>query len=296
MPDPESAEPASVTDIDELQRFRGIERLRNHWSRPIGPRSYYWYLTFEQCPQLGLLAAACQSAIAFPYYDLVSVQGLHLTLDRIAFDGDISLAQLGEIEVAARIICREISPFGVTIGRLSGTPGAIGFTAFPVQPLAALRNALRKATLSVYPGAPAGASRFHPHVTIAYANSDGIPAAEVIPVVEQLNPIADADVTIHDAALVLLERDRRAYTWQVVSRIPLRQGGEHLRAGRATPEPSVRHGARRDALRALVSGGDRRGCFLVLVWRSTAQSPGGVLRAALRGLTDSCTSPPQSRW
>jgi len=231
MPDPELTEAIRVTDIDELERFRSIQRLRNHWSRPIGPRSYYWYLTFEQSPQLGLLAAECQRAIAFPYYDPISTQDLHLTLDRIAFDSEIALLQLDEIEAAARIICQEISPFDVTIGRLGGTPGAIGFTAFPVQPLAALRNALRKATLSVYPAAPLRHSGFHPHVAIAYSNSDDIPAAEVIAVVKRLNPVAYVDVTINDGALVLLERDHRAYKWQVVSQVPLRHCGKRLRTG-----------------------------------------------------------------
>src|SRR5712691_5433248 len=120
---------------DKLERFRQLRWLHNHWSRPIGPRAYYWYLTFENSPELHRLAAECQQALAFPYYDLTPLSDLHLTLDRIAFDGDITPDQLGTIETAARRACREVLPFDVTIGCLGGTAGAVGFTAFPARPI-----------------------------------------------------------------------------------------------------------------------------------------------------------------
>jgi hypothetical protein len=77
-----------------------------------------------------------------------------MTLDKIAFDGDLTPDQLHRIEAIAARACREIQPFDVTIGPLSGTPGAIGFFCFPIQPIHELRNKLRQATLSVYPEAP----------------------------------------------------------------------------------------------------------------------------------------------
>jgi hypothetical protein len=66
--------------------FRNIAMLRNHWSRPASPRAYYWYLTFADAPELHALTAQCQQAIAFPCYDPVPLENLHLTLDRIAFE------------------------------------------------------------------------------------------------------------------------------------------------------------------------------------------------------------------
>lgn len=132
-------------NLEELERFRNLRWLRNHWSRPIGPRAYYWYLTFEDSPELRSLARECQKAIAFPYYDLTPPYGLHLSLDRIAFDGDITLDQLGAIEAAAIRACREIPPFDITIDSLGGTPGAIGFTVSPAQPIRDLRDAFRAA-------------------------------------------------------------------------------------------------------------------------------------------------------
>lgn len=216
----DSRNPAS---LEELERFRNLRWLRNHWSRPIGPCAYYWYLTFEDSPELHALSRECQERIAFPYYDLTPPGDLHLTLDRIAFEDDITPDRLGAIEAAAIRACREIPPFDITIGSLGGTRGAIGFTVSPAQPLRDLRDTFRAAALSAYPGAPIGHSGFHPHVTIAYANSDGVPAAEVVATVEKLNAVARADVTvaIDKGVLVLLERRQRSYIWQPVSRIPL---------------------------------------------------------------------------
>ena len=212
---------ADLADLDGLERFRTIQWLHNHWARPIGPRVYYWYLTFSNSPALHALAGECQQAIAFPYYDLTPVPDLHLTLDRIAFDGAITPDQLAAIEAAAADACRTVAPFPVTVGALGGTRGAIGFTASPAQPVRDLRDALRAATLSVCPEAPVRRSEFHPHVAIAYANSDGIPAAEAIAAVEKLHAAARAEVTVTDAALVLLERRQRAYAWHPEARIPL---------------------------------------------------------------------------
>lgn len=223
MREPDSTGPSETAAKEPggLERFRKIKRLHNHWSRPIGPRAYYWYLTFEQSPELHTLAAECQKATAFPYYDLVPMRNLHLTLDRIAFEDHLTTDQLNAIGAAARRVCQEIPPFDITVGSLNGTAGAIGFHAFPARPIRELRDALRSATLLAYPVAPVQDSVAQPHVTIAYANTDAIPAAEIISAVEKLNSIAPVDVTIRQAALVLLERDARSYSWQAVSRVSL---------------------------------------------------------------------------
>jgi 2'-5' RNA ligase len=216
-----SIEAAEFTSMEELERFRNIRFLHNHWSRPIGPRSYYWYLTFENYPELHSLARECQEAVSFPYYDLTPLHDLHITLDRVAYGGDITPDRLRAIEAAAIHACEKVPPFDITIGSLGGTPGAIGFTAFPARSIRELRDTFRAATLSVFPDAPVKPSEFHPHVAIGYANSDNVPAAEVIAAVERLNATAYVSVTITEGTLVLLERRSRSYAWQVVSRIPL---------------------------------------------------------------------------
>lgn len=206
---------------EELEHFRNIRWLHNHWSRPVSPPAYYWYLTFENRLELHSFVRECQQRISFPYYDLTPPRDLHLTLDRVAYSGAITSDQLGEIVDAALMACSEIPPFDVTVGSMGGTPGAVGFTVSSAQPVRELRDALRAATLSSYPLAPVRGSTFHPHVAIAYANSDNISATEVIEVVEELNAIAHVKVTVTHATLVLLERRPNAYAWQSVSQIPL---------------------------------------------------------------------------
>jgi hypothetical protein len=61
-----------------------------------------------------------------------------------------------------------------------------------------------------------------PHVTIAYGNTDGVPAADAIAAVEKLNsPRPRAEATVRQAAVVLLERRQRSYTWELLSQVPL---------------------------------------------------------------------------
>jgi 2'-5' RNA ligase len=208
--------------IQELEHFQ-ICQLKNHWSRATGARAYYWYLTFEDSPELHPLARQCQDAIAFPYYDLMPLADLHLTLDRIAFEGNITSQQLDSIEAYAINTCRSISPLDITIEDLGGTHSAVGLNASPAQRIRDLRDKLRAATLSAYPNAPISSAEFRPHITIAYANSDNIPAAEILGVVEKLNStISGMGATVRYGTLVLLERRQRSYAWEALSRIPLR--------------------------------------------------------------------------
>ena len=230
MADPNLADEQSATTSDEeLERFRNIRWLTNHWARPVGPRAYYWYLTFERFPDLHSLAEQCQRAISFPHYDLTPSSGLHLTLDRIAFEDDVTGNDLSAVEAAAGRVCHAMEPFEVTIGALGGTSGAIGFTAYPERPIRHLRDTLRGATLSAHPSAPIKQSAFHPHVAIAYCNSDDVPATETVAAVEGVRVTASVRVTIQDVSLVLLTRRPRAYEWSTMLRIPL--------AGRPHPAP-----------------------------------------------------------
>jgi 2'-5' RNA ligase len=204
-----------------LGSFYELQSLRNHWARPVGPHSYYWYLTFHDHPELHTLVIQCQEAIGFPYYDLTPLNELHLTIDRIGYARDLGPDQLADIESAATCACQNVSPLALTIGSLGGTRGAVGFSALPAEPIRSLRNTLRAATISVFPEAPVVRSELYPHVTIAYSNSEGIPAKEVTAAVRRLRAAASVTVTVREAAIVLLERRERSYTSHVIARIRL---------------------------------------------------------------------------
>ncbi|WP_344611214.1 2'-5' RNA ligase family protein [Dactylosporangium salmoneum] len=214
-------DPARSAAAAELDRFRGIRQLHNHWARKATKPSYYWYLTFEDRTQLHALAERCRDAIRLAYYDFIPTTGLHMTLDRIAVDGDVTSEVLQAVASAAAHACSDIPAFEINIGGIGGTPGAIGFSTYPSEPLQHLRDTLRGATLSTYPDAPVRAQDFHPHVAIAYCNAN-VDAAAAVAAVERLSRLSAVTVLISHVALVLLEQQPRAYTWQEIERIQLR--------------------------------------------------------------------------
>lgn len=202
--------------------FADVKLLRNHWSSPAGPRAYYWYLGFEGAPGVRALVARCQEAIAFPYYDLVLPQALHMTLGRVAAESELTAAQVNAIEVAAGHACREIPPFKITLGPLSGTRGAVGFDASPAETVNRLRTALWAATLAACPSLVMPQRDMVPHVTIAYANAEDVPAADVVAAVAGLNEAgARAETAVEEVMLVLLQRGDRGYAWERVSGVQL---------------------------------------------------------------------------
>src|SRR5262249_25419538 len=110
----------------------------------------------------------------------------------------------------------------ITLSSLGSMRDAVGFEVSPAQPVLKLRETLRTATLQAFPEAPVKHAEFHPHITIAYANSDDVPADDAIAAVEKMNAaITPVKVTVDEAALVLLERREHSYVWRLISRIPL---------------------------------------------------------------------------
>ncbi|MEU8007214.1 2'-5' RNA ligase family protein [Catellatospora sp. NPDC049111] len=200
--------------------FFSTKRLTNHWARPARLPSYYWFLTFENQPELRQLARHCQSVLSFPFYDLTASDALHMTVERIAFEGEITNAQLAAVTSSAAEVCQSIAPIELTVGRLGGTPGAVGFSAYPPQPASDLRNALRAVTVTAFPAARLRPASFDPHVTIAYCNTDDIPAARAVEAVKSLQGHATS-LRITEVSLVLLQRLPRAYAWQTITRLPL---------------------------------------------------------------------------
>ncbi|WP_174188488.1 2'-5' RNA ligase family protein [Nocardia barduliensis] len=189
--------------------------------RRSGQLGYYWFLTFEQASELHSLIEDCQQAMDVHFFDPVQPNGLHVTLDRIAYDGDIALEHLESIAMAAGRACRDEAPFTLTIGRLTNLRGAIGFPVSPVERLRTLRGTLRTATQSVFPDAPVKEPRSEPHLTIAYPLFEGL-SAEAAAIATKTEAKTDGvAVTVTEAAMVGLKRHAHSYSWNVMARIPL---------------------------------------------------------------------------
>ncbi|MFE7747259.1 2'-5' RNA ligase family protein [Nocardia sp. NPDC057455] len=188
--------------------------------RHVGPLGYYWFITFEHASALHALTKECQQTIDASYFHPVSSDRLHLTLDRIAHGGQIAREQLDRIVTAARRDCQDQEPFTMTIEQPGNLRGAIGFKVSPADRVRNLRDALRSATLSVLPEAPVKESVSDPHVTIAYPAS-GVVQVMPTDAVEIASTTRRADVSVKDAAMVLLERHEVSYSWNVYARISL---------------------------------------------------------------------------
>jgi 2'-5' RNA ligase len=207
----------------EIDRFRAIPQLVNHWGHQDGRHrtaAYYWMSTFEGAADLHALADRCRREIPFSYYDFIPGGQLHLTLDRIGLCSSISDESISRIHGIADRKCERFPAVALSVGALGGTPGALGFNVAPKKPLAALRDLLREATLSIHPLAPVKNTEFVPHVSIAYCNS-AVSAADVQTAVRRLDHLPFVGVTVARASLVRLEVVNRAYTWTTVAHVPL---------------------------------------------------------------------------
>ncbi|WP_431972299.1 2'-5' RNA ligase family protein [Nocardia sp. bgisy134] len=189
--------------------------------RRAGTLGYYWFITFEHASDLHSLTEECQQAIGTTYFYPVSREGLHLTLDRISYSGVHAPKQLDLIVTAARRVGQDQSPFMMTIEQLSNLRGAIGFKVSPAERVRGLRDALRSATLSVFPEAPIKDSASDPHVTVAYPASEDLSAMAAATSERASTMIRRVDVKVAEVVMVLLERRQHGYWWKAIARIPL---------------------------------------------------------------------------
>jgi 2'-5' RNA ligase len=196
----------------------------NHWDRRgwwPGRRAYYWYLTFEHQPELQELARICQVAIEkFPSFNLVPLEYLHMTLDRVGFADEITDDDLLAAEKVTANATRHMRPFTISVGPLAGSTGALSFSASPRQPIDRLRLSIAQEAAKVVRTIAPDGSHFRPHVGIAYCNQS-ISAGPVIETVRSLRQLAPVTVRVNNVSLVRLTREQQAYTWSAVRTFPL---------------------------------------------------------------------------
>lgn len=165
------------------------------------------------------MASRCQAALDAPYFNLVSLQDLHMTLERVAFEGEITPTELQAVERAAADACANIPPFTINIGPLAGSSGAISFSASPRAKLENLRKLLDDATKEAFTAkGPPESLSFRPHVGVAYCNAT-LPASMIIEVVRKLRSLPPVAVDVRSASLVELAREENAYNWSERQRL-----------------------------------------------------------------------------
>jgi 2'-5' RNA ligase superfamily len=87
----------------------------------------------------------------------------------------------------------------------------------PAEPVTRLRAAIRAAIADVWgpDNVPEDPHGFRPHVSLAYSNA----ASPAEPITQRLGArsVTAAEITVHRAALIDLNRDHRAYEWNDIA-------------------------------------------------------------------------------
>jgi 2'-5' RNA ligase len=227
MTPPDAAEPASPRHVRaDWNQYRNLSRLVDHWDRPgwrDGRRSYHWIVTFAHVPGVTQLAVRCQDQLRRqPTLDLVAVDSLHVTIQRVAFTDEMTPSILRTVAVAATNRYAALPPFTATVGPLAGSTGAVRFSVGPHQPFHRVRDAARAAIAEVAgPAAvPDATAPFVPHVSIAYNNSP-TDARPIIDTVAHLRTYGSVTAPIRIVDLVELRREGKAYVWAHIAAAPL---------------------------------------------------------------------------
>lgn len=195
-----------------------VQDMQDHWWwRPgwrVGRSFYTWHVTFDDQPAAHQLAADYAPVFGdLPILDPIPVRWLHLTMQGIGFTDEVDRTDIDAIVAAARDRCAAVAPFRITLGPARVDPEALMLPVQPREPLIALRAAIRTAIADVWgpDSVPEDPHDFDPHVSLAYSNNTG-PAE---PITQRLaaQPLPSAEITVHRAALIDLNRDHHAYEW-----------------------------------------------------------------------------------
>lgn len=225
MTAPKSA-PESVPEWTQQH----ADELRDHWWwRPgwhVGTRFYAFHLALDHAEPLHQLVARYQAELQhIDGLDLIPPRWLHLTMQGLGFVHDVTPATRDAAVEAARTALTQLDPIRVHFHRPVIRPEAIALPPQPVQPLQHLRATIRNAIAdSLGPDtAEISASRYQPHVSIAYANTDQ-PAAEVTTALGRVDT-EPVQIIIDAVPLIEMHRDNRMYEWQTLTVLPIGTSG-----------------------------------------------------------------------
>jgi 2'-5' RNA ligase len=154
--------------------------------------------------------------------DPVHPDGLHMTVQGVAFADELTAGQVADIGAHADRECAGRAPFTLTIGPVNGYEGGAFLRAAPWRPVVDLRRRLRTAVAAVFgddrvPDEPA---RFKPHVSLAYCHA-AVPAADLVARLARLRERPRTTVEVTGVDLVELRREQHVYRWDVRHHVDL---------------------------------------------------------------------------
>ncbi|WP_376773583.1 2'-5' RNA ligase family protein [Nonomuraea endophytica] len=206
---------------EDWQRFSTLTTMRDHWENPHwtpGRQAFFWYLCVDS-PELRQLSSYCQQRLPQPFLNHVPLDALHLTLSRVGWHDEVSNADVNAVFNAATSSCAGLKPFTMTIGPVSGSPGAVRFSVGPWEPIVDLYRRLFNSTQAVL--GTHYESEFRPHVGIAYCDKP-VPAKPLIKAVSSLRDLPVIELLVSKVDLVLLRREGRTYRWTTIQSLHLK--------------------------------------------------------------------------
>jgi 2'-5' RNA ligase len=204
-------------------------QLRNHWWwRPgwnANRRFYTWHLTFDGQHQLHQLVTAYQQALSdVPGLDLIPLRWLHLTMQGVGFTDEIHPDQMRAIADAVSRRLAKLPPSELTFHQPVIRPEALALLPEPGQTLVTIRDTIRDGIADLWgsEGIPETGNRFEPHLSLAYVNTDA-PADAALQALTSVTS-EPARVTVKEASLIVLRRDKHLYWWDTFAKVPLNGG------------------------------------------------------------------------
>jgi 2'-5' RNA ligase len=202
-------------------------RLENHWTwRPdwrVDRPCLWWYLTFEDRPELGDELAPLRAALRHrPELDVIPPRWLHLTLCEAGFVDELSPDRVAAAVAAVTEALAGQPPLTLSLGPLTTMSGAMVLDVTPVDTLRQLRAVVRGAMATVGVAArQGGEASFWPHVSMGYLNRRSDPAA----LMDALSPVSEvsAEVTVDRLRLAAVTRRDRHYQWDTHTELRLRE-------------------------------------------------------------------------
>lgn len=212
-------------DEEDWARFQQVERLADHWDRHDWPPERHfitWYVLFDD-PRLRGFVAEFQRRLAdLDYLDPVPPDGLHMTIQGVAYADQLDDMQIQAITDRARSHCQGLTSFELHLGPLSGFRAGTFLRATPWAPVEELRRSLREAIVDVLGPdfVPTEARLFKPHVSVTYCHASP-PADALIDRIRRIRWSEQISTHVHAVHLLDLYRQDRKYLWTPLAQIQL---------------------------------------------------------------------------
>ncbi|MFY7068995.1 2'-5' RNA ligase family protein [Nocardiopsis changdeensis] len=202
---------------------------RDHWwVRPgWGPTTSWWtvHATFGGQPGTPVLraeTARLRPLVDRTGWDLIPDRWLHLTMQGVGDTAQVDAQRITAVAAAVRRAVAGTGPLVVELGPVAVDAEGINLPARGegARALDAVRDRVREAIGEVV-GADGveGGPEWRPHVSLAYANTTGLPLE---PVREDLAAAGvPVMVEVDHLSLIALRRDGHLYRWDRAEALPL---------------------------------------------------------------------------